>query len=345
MQNLKLKDIAEKLDLSISTVSKALKDYPDVKKTTKKKVLKYTKKVNFKPNAQASFLRTQKTKIIGVIVPTIIHHFYSKIVEGIILIAEKTGYMVITRCAEESFEKEKKLVKELMQQNVDGVFISISNYTRETSHLQEVINSKTTLIVFDRISKFLSCSNVMINDRDAAYQATKHLIDQGCNSIAHFRGGLLPQIAVDRYLGYRMALEDHNIKYRKELLEICKNSSEKEGYDNAKKLYDSKIKYDGLFAFSDPTAAGAIRFYQKNNIDIPKDIAIVGFSNWELSSYTTPTISTIDHSSLTIGEEMMRLFLKEITQLQKNEKIIFQNSIIPSKLIVRESSTRKLFIK
>ena len=108
----------------------------------------------------------------------------------------------------------------------------------------------------------------MINDRDAAYQATKHLIDQGCNSIAHFRGGLLPQIAVDRYLGYRMALGDHNIKYRKELLEICQNSSEKEGYDNAKKLYDSKIKYDGLFTFSDPTAAGAIRFYQKKNIPV-----------------------------------------------------------------------------
>jgi len=345
MQNLTLKDIAKKLDLSISTVSKALKDYPDVSWTTKKRVLEYTEKINFKPNAQASFLRTQKTKIIGVIVPTIIHHFFSNIVEGIILMAEKGGYMVITLCTEESFEKEKKLVKELLQQNVDGIFISISRDTRDISHLQEVINRGTTLIVFDRISKFLSCSNVIINDREAAYQATKHLIDQGCTSIAHFRGGLLPQIAVDRYLGYRKALEDHDIEYRKELVEICQNASEKEGYNNAKKLYDSKIKFDGLFTISDLTAAGAIRFYQKKNIRIPQDIAIVGFSNWKLSSLTTPTISSIDQSGQLIGEEVMRLFLKEIKKHQNNEKIIFQTSIIPSKLIVRESSTRKRFIK
>ncbi len=161
------------------------------------------------------------------------------------------------------WRKIKKLVKELLQQNVDGVFISIANDTRDTSYLKEVINSGTTLIVFDRISKFLRCSNVVINYRDTAYQATKHLINQGCNSIAHFRGGLVPQIAVDRYLGYRNALENHNIKYLKELVAICQNASEKEGYDNAKKLYDSKIKYDGLFTFSDPTAAGAIRFYQE----------------------------------------------------------------------------------
>lgn len=187
--------------------------------------------------------------------------------------------MVIIRCSEESLKKGKKLVKELIQQNVDGVFISIANDTRDTSHLKEVINSGTTLIVFDRISKFLSCSNVVINDRYAAYQATKYLINQVCISIAHYRGGLVPQIALDLYLGYRNALENHNIKYRKELIAIYQNASEKEGYDNAKKLFDSKIKYDGFFTFSDPTAAGAIRFYQEKNIHILQDIAIVGFSN------------------------------------------------------------------
>jgi len=341
MNKLTLKDIAQALNISITTVSKALKDYPDVSWSTKKRVIEYSKKMNFKPNVQASYLRTRETKILGVVVPTLIHYFFSNVVEGIVEKAEEAGYMVLVLCTDESEEREKKLVKQLLQQNVDGIFISISHKTRDISHLKEVLENQTVMIVFDRISKFLKCSNVVINDREAGYIATKHLIEQGCQRIAHFRGGLLPQIAIDRYLGYRKALEDHGLEYDKLLVDICENGSEKDGYQSAQKFYRAGLSYDGLFTISDPTAAGAIRFLHKKNIRVPEDIAVVGFSNWQLAALTTPAISTIDQSGFLIGVEAMRLFMVEMEQRRKKEEVTFNTSIIPSKLIVRESSLKK----
>ena len=341
MKNLTLKDIAIALNISITTVSKALKDYPDVSWATKKKVIEYSEKVNFKPNAQASFLRTRRTKILGVIVPTFVHHFFSSVLEGIITSGEEAGYMVITLCSNESEEKEKKLVAALVQQNVDGIFLSISHKTRDITHLKEVQKNGTSLIIFDRTARFLDCSNVVINDRGAAYEATKHLIEQGCKKIAHFRGGLLPQIAIDRFLGYKKALEDHGIEYDKDLIAICENADEIEGYMSAQIFHQSGIEIDGLFAVSDLTATGAIRFFQKVKLRIPEDIAVVGFSNWQFSTLTTPTLSTVDQSGFLMGEEIIRLFLQQMEQLRKKEEITFSTSILPSKLIVRESSKRR----
>jgi len=341
MKNLTLKDIAEALNISITTVSKALKNYPDVSWATKNRVISYCEKMNFKPNAQASYLRTRQTKILGVIVPTFVHYFFSSVLEGIITKAEEAGYLVIAHCSNESHEKEKRLVAALMQQNVDGIFLSISHETRDISHLKEIQNQGTTLIVFDKTAKFLNCSNVVINDREAAYLATKHLIEQGCKKIAHFRGALLPQIAIDRFLGYKKALEDHGLDYDKNLISICENANEKEGYKSAQQFYESGVEIDGLFAISDLTAAGAIRFFVKVKMRVPEDIAVVGFSNWQLSTLTTPTLSTVDQSGFRMGEEVIRLFLNQMEQRRKKEEITYNTSIVPSKLIVRESSKKK----
>lgn len=341
MKNLTLKDIAEALNISITTVSKALKDYPDISWATKKRVIEYSEKMNFRPNAQASFLRTRQTKILGVIVPTFVHHFFSSVLEGIIIKAEEAGYLVLTLCSNESYEKEKKLVAILLQQNVDAIFLSISRDTRDISHLKDILKNNTSLIVFDKTAKFLDCSNVVINDREAGYQATKHLIEQGCKKIAHFRGGLLPQIAIDRFLGYKKALEEHNIDYNKDLIAICEKANEIEGFNNAQKFHKSGIEIDGLFAVSDLAAIGAIRFFQKQKLRIPEDIAVVGFGNWQLSTLTTPTLSSVDQSGFLMGEEVIRLFLFQMEQKRKKEKVTVSTSIVPSKLIVRESSKKR----
>jgi len=205
--NLTLKDIAQTLGISIATVSKALKDYDDISPETKKRVKEYAEKVNFKPNVQASFLRTQKTKLLGVIIPELNNDFFNETLKGILSEAEKNKYHVVVLCSKESYEKEVIQINELVQLKVDGIFLSISNKTYKYNHLKEVQQQKIPLILFDRIAKSIPSFRVIIDDQKAAFLATEHLIKQGCKNIAHFRGNLIPQMSIDRFIGYKKALE------------------------------------------------------------------------------------------------------------------------------------------
>ena len=174
--NLTLKDIAQALGISITTVSKALKDYKDVNPQTRARVRAYAEQMNFRPNAQASFLRTQKTGLLGLVVPHYRHDFFNTIVETLITQAEEHNYRVVVLCSEESYEKEKKQIRELLQLRVDGIFISVAKNTNDYQHLKQVLNNKTPLILFDRKVKLVPTYQVVNNDQEAAYQATEHLI-------------------------------------------------------------------------------------------------------------------------------------------------------------------------
>ena len=208
-----LKQIAEQLGISITTVSKALKDYPDVSKKTRKLVRETAFMLNYKPNSFAVNLRTRESKTIGLIIPEIVHHFFSSIIKGIISQAEKKGYLVITLQSNESYELEKKQIDLLLSKRVDGILISLANGTGDYKHLTEIIENDTPLVMFDKIAKIIRCSKVIIDDRKAAYKATEHLIKIGCKKIAHFRGPLLPQNSIDRFLGYKQALIDYGLPY------------------------------------------------------------------------------------------------------------------------------------
>lgn len=347
MKPVTLKEIAEILGISITTVSKALKDYPDVSKKTKRLVKETAATLNYKPNAFAVNLRTSESKTIGIIIPEVVHHFFSSVIKGIIAQAEKKGYLVIILQSNESFELEKKQIDLLLSKRVDGILMSLANGTVNFNHLNDIIEADTPLVLFDKIAKVVKCSKVIIDDRKAAYTATKHLIDIGCKKIAHFRGPLLPQNSIDRFLGYKQALTDHNIPYNPSLVYIC-NCSDKsfeEGKESARKLLKDHNDVDGIFINTDLVAIGALTEFNKQGIIVPDDIAVVGFSNWFMSSVISPTLSTIDQPGYDMGKTSFKLLYKEIKQRKKKEPVTFKTVELPTELVVRESSTKSIIVE
>lgn len=342
MKIVTLKDIAEQLNISVTTVSKALKNYPDVSKKTRLQVKELAKTLNYKPNAFAVNLRTKESKTIGLVIPVIVHHFFSNVIKGIISQAEKKGYLVIILQSNESYELEKKQIDLLLSHRVDGILISLANGTADFNHLNEIINQGKPLVMFDKIAKIVKCSKVIIDDRKAAYTATQHLIDIGCKRIAHFRGALLPQNSIDRFLGYKKALLDNNIPYDPSLVYICEcgDMSFEEGKKNAKQLLDDHDDVDGIFINTDLVAIGAMTEFNSQGIKIPNDINIVGFSNWFMSSVISPTLTTIDQPGFKMGKTAFKQLYKEIKALKnkkpKSPKII----TLETALIERESTKR-----
>lgn len=340
MEIITLKDIAERLNISISTVSKALKGYPEVSKKTRRLVKEMAETLNYRPNSFAVNFRTKESKTIGVIIPEVVHHFFSSVIEGIIKQAEKKGYMVIILQSSESFDLEKKQLDLLINKQVDGILISLANGTVDFSHLNDVISQGKPLVMFDKIAKVVNCTKVIIDDRKAAYTATQHLIDIGCKRIAHFRGPLLPQNSIDRFLGYKKALIDNGIVYDPSLVYICENTSFNNGVKNAKKLLKAHSDVDGLFANPDMVAIGAINEFKRQNINVPEDISVVGFSNYFMTSVVTPSLSTIDQPGYLMGKRAFKLLYKEMKHKKKDKPIKYKEVVLDTSLIVRESSKK-----
>lgn len=341
MKPVTLKDIAEQLNISVTTVSKALKNYPDVSKRTRGLVRELAKTLNYKPNAFAVNLRTKESKTIGVIIPVIVHHFFSNVIKGIVSQAEKKGYLVIILQSNESYELEKKQVDLLLSHRVDGILISLANETTNFNHLNEIIAQEKSLVMFDKIAKVVKCSKIVIDDRKAAYIATKHLIDTGCKRIAHFRGALLPQNSIDRFLGYKKALLDNNLPYDPSLVYICECSdmSFEEGKENAQQLLIDNNDVDGIFINTDLVAIGAMTEFKKHGVKIPEDISIVGFSNWFMSSVISPTLTTIDQPGYQMGKTAFKQLYKEIKAI-KNKKPKAPKIITLETALVKRESTK-----
>lgn len=338
MKNLTLKDIATALNLSITTVSKALKDYPDVNKNTKERVKAYAKKVNFTPNAHAAFLRTQESKLIGVVIPRLNHYFFSNVLRGIMKAAEEQDYMVIVLSSDESYELEKKQIKRLLQQNVDGILLSIADSTHDTKHIDAIIEQKIPLIFFDKYSKLSNCSSIVINDQKAAFSAVEHLIKKGKKNIAHLRGPLLPQNSIDRFLGYRKALEHHGLEYRKEWVFTCNQISNEEGYNYTQEIIKNHPEIDAIFAVADMPAVGAIKCLNEHNVAIPNQIAVMGFSNWRVSNLVTPTLSTVNQPGVEMGEKAFQMFYREHQLMKKGEAVVYEKNEVETNLVIRQST-------
>jgi LacI family transcriptional regulator len=340
MEPITLKHIAEQLNISVTTVSKALKNYPDVSKDTKKKVRKLAKKLNYVPNSYAVNLRTKSSKTIGVIIPATVHHFFSNVLKGIIRVAGKKGYLVILLQSNENFKLERKQIDLLLNKGVDGILISLSNKTNSYKHLQKVVDHEVPLVLFDKITKSIQCSKVIINDRQASYEAVTYLIKKGYKNIAHFRGDLNPQNSIDRFLGYKQALLDHNINYDKNLVYTCNNNSDfEDGYNNSKKLFEEdKHIVDAIFTITDVVAIGVLKYLNDNNIDVPKQVALFGFSNWFMSSVVSPSLSTVNQPGFEMGKKAAKILLKEIRFKKESIPYSFSEIELPTKLIIRESS-------
>ncbi|WP_434036454.1 LacI family DNA-binding transcriptional regulator [Formosa sp. 4Alg 33] len=340
MKPVTLKQIAEQLNISVTTVSKALKDYPDVSPKTKALVKELAKTLNYKPNTFAVNLRTKESKTIGLIIPVIVHHFFSNVIKGIVSQAEKKGYLVIILQSNESYELEKKQIDLLMSQRVDGILISLANGTANFNHIKDVIAQDKPLVMFDKIAKIVKCSKIIIDDRKAAYMATQHLIDTGCKRIAHFRGALLPQNSIDRFLGYKKALIDNNMHYDPSLVYICEcdDMSFEEGKKNAQQLLKDHKDVDGIFINTDLVAIGALTEFNAQGVKVPEDISIVGFSNWFMSSVISPTLTTIDQPGFEMGKAAFKQLYKEMKAVKKNKPIVSKEIVLETALVKREST-------
>ena len=338
MKPVTLKDIAETLGISITTVSKALKGYPDVSKKTRTLVKELAKTLNYKPNAFAVHLRTEESKTIGLIIPEIVHHFFSNVIKGIISQAEKKGYLVIILQSNESYELEKKQIDLLLSKRVDGILISLANGTADFKHLVDVIQQEKPLVMFDKIAKIVKCSKVIIDDRKAAYTATQHLIDTGCKRIAHFRGPLLPQNSIDRFLGYKKALLDNNMEYDPSLVYIFNDMTFEVGEIFAKKILAEHTNVDGIFVNTDLVAIGAITEFNRQGIKIPEEISIVGFSNWFMSSAITPSLTTINQPGFEMGKIAFKQLYKELKAKKKKKDTVPKIIELETNLVKRNST-------
>ncbi|MFV7234400.1 LacI family DNA-binding transcriptional regulator [Flavobacterium sp. ZB4R12] len=339
MNNPTLKQIASQLGISITTVSKSLKGYSDVSEKTKKAVIDLANQLNYTPNSFAVNLRTKESKTIGLIIPTLVHDFFSSVIDGILEEAEKRDYMVIILQSNEKVELEKKQIDLLLNKRVDGILMSLSNETGDFEHLKTIISHNTPLVLFDKIAKLVNCSKVTINDRKAAYDAVCYLIKKGYKKIAHFRGSYLPQNSIDRFLGYKKALEDNNIIYDPSLVFVCENNMDfEDGYKNAIKVVNEHPEIDAIFAVTDLVAIGIIKYLNDVGIPIPKQIAVFGFSNWFMSSVISPKLSTIDQPGFEIGRKSASVLFDEINLKKNNSPVVFQSIELETSIIEREST-------
>jgi LacI family transcriptional regulator len=341
MKTTTLKEIATMLGISITTVSKALKNYPDVSPKTKTAVLDLAEKLNFTPNSFAVNLRTKESKTIGLIVPEVVHHFFSNIIKGVIEEADKNGYLVIILQSNESLELEKKQVELLFNKRVDGILMSLSNDSNDDLHLKNIISRGIPFVQFDKISKLLPSSKIIINDQKAASDAVQHLIDIGCKKIAHIRGPENPQNAIDRFLGYKKTLEKNGISFDSKLVYTCESVTFEEGFEFAKQIVKDHPDIDGIFAITDLVAVGVLSYLNESNIAVPGEIALIGFSNWFMSQVMSPKLSTIDQPSYDMGVAAFSLLLEEM--ICRKDGSVFTPRIIEleTSLIIRDSTVKQ----
>lgn len=340
MREITLKEIADNLGISVTTVSKALKNYPDVSEKTKKAVIALAEELNYTPNSFAVNLRTKESKTIGLIIPEVVHHFFSGVVNGIIDEAEKKGYLVIILQSNESLELEKKQVALLINKRVDGIIMSLSNESNYDIHIKEIIRKEIPFVQFDKISKLIPCSKVIINDQRAAMEAVQHLIDMGCKKIAHIRGLENPQNAIDRFLGYKKALEKNGIPFDSSLVYSCKAITFEQGVEFAKQIIEEDKGIDGIFVITDLVAVGVLAHFNEVGVKVPDDVAVIGFSNWLVSQVITPKLSTVDQPSYEMGVAAFNLLLEEIV-CRKEGKVFEPKTVeLGTSVVARESTKR-----
>ncbi|MEM8565186.1 MAG: substrate-binding domain-containing protein [Bacteroidota bacterium] len=336
-----IKDIARELGISPSTVSRALKDHPDISPETKRVVSELAEKLNYQPNSIALSLRHSKSNTIGVVIPQVVHWFFSTVISGVEDIAYGAGYSVIVSQSNESYEREVKDVKALFNNRVDGILISMSKDTTDYGHFESLYSRGIPMVFYDRVCETINCSKVVVDDYGAAYKATKHLIEQGYKTIAHLAGAKNLQISKERLSGYKAALEEHGLPYIDSHV-VYENLADDERPAKAltTKLLNSGQRPDAIFASNDISALGAMMAAKEHGLKIPEEFGIVGFSNWRFTELTEPTLSTVDQRGFEIGQEAARLLIKEI-EAEDDEIVEPITKTLETNLIVRKSSVRR----
>ena len=331
-EQITIHDIARALNIDSSTVSRALNDSPRVSSKTKQRILEKATELGYQRNSLASNLRTNKTNTIGVIVPRISRNFFSSVISGIEDTAQEAGYNVIICQSFESLEREKKIMETLMANRVDGILISISMHTVNYDHLKPYLNLGGSIVFYDRPCHFENCSSISINDYKASFQATEHLIQNGCKNIVHFSGPQLIDLYKNRKQGYVDALKKYGLDFNEA---YCLESklSEEDGVIFAKKILEMG-HIDGIYSSNDTAAISAVQYLKSQGVNIPKDIAVVGFNNDPISSVIEPGLTTINQPDFEMGKMASTLLINHI----ENKKTKPESKVLDIELVIRNSS-------
>lgn len=329
-----IKDLASKLGLSTSTVSRALSNHPDISTKTKKAVKELADILGYKPNQIALSLRNKSTMTIGLIIPEISHYYFSRIISGIEDIAYDNDYSVVVFQSNESFKREVLSVQNLIANRVDGVLVSISKETSDFTHFRQLIENDIPLVLFDRTCDELQSDNVIVDDFEGAYKATSHLIEKGCNKVALLSAPLNLSISKNRLEGYKKALSDNDLPFDEQLVYLCDTFEESK--KTASRILKKPNRPDGVFAVNDMAAIGFMITAKSMGFNIPEDLKVVGFENSRSAGITDPGLTTVDQYGYEVGKEAITLLLKRINSGNLINKV--ERRIINTKLIVREST-------
>jgi len=341
-----LKQIARELDVSISTVSKALKDSPEISEDTKQKIQAFAKLYNYRPNNIALSLKNRKTNTIGIIIPEIVHHFFSKVIRGVELVANQRGYNVIIGLSNESFSKEVINMEMLANGSIDGFIISISKETQQLQdyhHFNETMNQGMPIVMFDRVVSDINCDKVVVNDFNGAKRAVEKLIENKCENIALITTKDYVSVGKLRTQGYLDALQEHNITPEADL--ILKMGDTPDYEENLEileseieQLFKTNPKIDGVFAVNELYALYAMKVARKLGLDVPNNVQVIGFTDGVLSKHATPSLTTVSQHAQQMGEKAAHLLIDKLESENTDIEEQFQTVIITTDLVEREST-------
>lgn len=332
-----LKQIAKELDISISTVSKSLRDSHEISEETRQKVQAFAKLYNYKPNNIALSLKNKKTKTIGIIIPEIVHHFFATVISGIEQVANEKGYNVIVCLSDESFDKEVINLEMLASGSTDGFIMSLSKETQQKKdfhHIEEVINQGMPVVLFDRITNDVFCDKVIIDDQQAAYDAVSFFIEKKYKNIALITTVDYVSVGKLRTEGYLKALKEHKMFVQEHL--ILKIEDIEHCQDSITELLQNN-DIDAVFAVNELFAVTAIKTALKLGKKVPEDIAVIGFTDGIISQFSTPTITTVSQNGIKMGQKAAKILIDRLEKEEEDEQ--YTTEIIETNLVFRESTT------
>ncbi|SDS36212.1 transcriptional regulator, LacI family [Polaribacter sp. KT25b] len=336
MKKLTIKDIAKEFNVSISTVSKALNDSYEISEATKSKIQKYAKEHNYKPNFNALSLKNRSTKTIGIIIPTMLKYFFAQVFKGIEKAAIERGYKVIACISNESYNKEVEIIEMLSNGSIDGFILSMSKETelkKEFSHFKETIENGTPIVMFDRVAEPIACDKIITDDFNGVLNTVEYLYKTGHKKIAFVSTISNLHMGEQRLLGYKKGLENVGLPYNEDLVVNILDKGYKE-YESILTPFYKKNKIDSIITTGESAAVAAMKAGLKSGLEIPKDLAVVAFSNGILARHSSPKMTTISQHGEQMGEMAAKIL---IDKLEKKHKEIVTR-VIKTDLVIRDST-------
>ena len=332
-----IKDLARHLNISVATVSRAMRDMPEIKAETRDAVLKLAKEWDYQPNLLATNLVKNRTKTIGVIVPDLAYHFFASVIKGIEEEAIARGYSLLLTQTSELYERELTNVQNLSRGQVEGFIVSISQETTDFEHLKRLQRKRIPLVFFDRDADEIDVPKVMVDNVGAAYEATKHLIENGSKRIAFLAGPSNVTVSNLRQSGYEKAIQDSELNLDESLV-VHGNYNLQQAIKLTNELFELDNPPDGLVVVSDRLAVGAIVALRKKNIRIPEDVAIVSFNDEPICTIVTPTLTSVSQPTFEMGKMAITLLINQIENPDSDQKP--EVKVFKTELKIRESSLR-----